>query len=787
MLQNYFKVALRNLLRNSVYSFINIAGLSIGLASSILILLWVADELSFDSFHTNSDQLSQVWVNATYDGSITSYNSVPFPAYPELRSVDSRIKNTCVTNWGGTSLLAVGETRLKKTSLYVSEEFLEMFQFPLIIGDAAQVLDDPDGILLTESVAKAMFGKKDPIGQVVRVDNSMDLKVTGILKNIPTNSSFQFDCLIPHKQLERQAWFIDEGNSWDNFGFQVYAELQPGVGNEDVEAAIKDLLTKKGQIDVPRELFLHPMKDWRLYSNFENGKATGGRIDYVRGFSLIAIFVLVIACINFMNLATARSERRAREVGVRKSVGSRRHELILQFLGESVLITLIAFLFALFVVELAMPFYNDLTQKELFLDYSHPVFWAVTLALVILIGLLSGSYPALYLSSFNPVTVLKGRVLEGRSATSPRKVLVVVQFFFSTLLIVGTFVITEQISFVKNRDLGYDQQNLITVPHNEEIGKNFKTIRQELISTGAVASVTKSNSPITEVYSTNFFGWPGKPEDQKVSFNHVATELDYTKTMGIKVLEGRDFIDDRDTISVLVNKAAADLMGLENTVGSKASYWGDTDRATIVGVIDNITMGSPYQQTTPMFVTYQPYWVTALTIRLEATSDVPGALRKVEAVFKKYNSAFPFEYTFVDQEFAKKFSTITLISTLSKTFALLAIIITGLGLFGLASFTTEQRTKEIGIRKVMGASVSGLVALISKEFSWLVIIALVIASPVAWWSLTSFLERYPYRIDFPWWAVAVSGSIALVFALAIVGTQALKAATSNPVNSLRSE
>jgi putative ABC transport system permease protein len=787
MLQNYIKVALRNLFRNSVYSFINIAGLAIGLASSILILLWVVDELSFDSFHTNSDQLSQVWVNATYEGSVNSHNSVPFLTYSEILAMDSRIKNTCVTNWGGTSLLAVGETRLKKETFYVSEEFLEMFRFPLLMGDATQVLDNPDGIVLTAATAEAIFGKENPIGQIILVDNNAELKVTGVLKNIPANSSFRFDCLIPHKQMESQNWFKDEGTSWDNFSFQVFAELQPGVPLADVEASIKDLLIQKGQVDVPRQLFLHPIQDWRLHSNFVNGKTSGGRIDYVRGFSLIAIFVLIIACINFMNLATARSERRAREVGVRKSVGSRRHELIFQFLGESVLITLVAFLFALFVVELAMPFYNDVTQKNLFLDYSNPIFWGVSVAIVLIIGLFSGSYPALYLSSFNPVKVLKGKIQDGRSAASPRKVLVVVQFFFSTLLLVGTFVITEQITFVKRRDLGYNQQNLITVPHSQEIGKHFKAIRQELISTGAVASITQSNSPVTEIYSTNFFGWPGKPEDQKVMFTTIATELDYAKTMGIKILEGRDFIDDRDTVSVLVNKAAADLMGLENTIGTKVSYWGDNDRATIVGVIDNVTMGSPYQQATPMFVTYFPSWVTAITIRLEATNDIPDAIKKVEGVFKKYNPSYPFEYTFVDEEFSRKFSTITLISTLSKTFALLAIIITGLGLFGLASFTAEQRTKEIGIRKIMGASVTGLVTLISKEFSWLVILAFAIASPVAWWLLTTFLERYPYRIEFPWWVLVASGGIALVFALTIVGTQALKAATSNPVDSLRSE
>jgi putative ABC transport system permease protein len=787
MLRNYLLIAFRNLQRNVVYSFINIAGLGIGIACSILICLWVLDETSFDSFHSNATHLNQVWINGTYDGKINTFQSVPFPTVLALRNADSRIKNTVVSDWGGESLLTVGEIRINKRRYYVGEEFLEMFQFPLVKGDASKVLDEPESIVLTESTAKELFGDKDPINQLVRVDNGDDLKVTGILKDIPANSSFEFDCLLSHKQVEKQAQFQDEGGSWDNYSFQVYVELQPGIDKTSVDASIKDLLAKNGQVDVPREFFLHPLRDWRLRSNFENGKSSGGMIDYVRGFTFIAIFIIVIACINFMNLATARSERRAREVGVRKSVGSGRKELIFQFLGESILITSIAFLFALLVVEITLPFFNDITQKKLLLNYSTSMFWMASLALILIIGVLSGSYPALYLSSFSPVRVLKGKVQIGKNASAPRKVLVVLQFFFATLLIIGTIVITEQIAFVKKRDLGYSQKNLVTIPYTNQIEENFKVIRQELVSSGAVSSITKSNSPITEVYSNNFFGWPGKPEEQKVVFITIATELDYTKTMGIKILEGRDFIDDRDSTSVLVNKAAADLMGLENTIGTKVSYWGNDNRSTIVGIIDNVTMGSPYRTASPMFVTYIPTWASAITLRLEETNNLPEALQKVEAVFKKYNSAYPFEYTFVDEQFAKKFSTITLISTLAKVFAILAIVITGLGLFGLASFTAEQRTKEIGIRKVMGASVTELVSLITREFAWLVVIALLISSPIAWYLLNSFLERYPYRIEFPWWALLLAGTIALVFALIIVSTQALKAASSNPIKSLQSD
>ncbi|MFN7491336.1 MAG: ABC transporter permease [Cyclobacteriaceae bacterium] len=783
MFRNYLKVAFRNLTKNSVYSFINIVGLAVGLACSILISLWVLDELSYDQFQPKLKQLSQLWINATYDGKVNTFQSVPFPAHKEIRNEDSRIKNSVITNWGGESLLTVGDNRYKKNSYYVSEEFLEMFQFGLRAGQADKVLDDPNSIVLTKSTALALFGSEDVIGKSVKVDNSLDLIVSGVLEDLPGQSSFEFDCLIPMYQLGQ---WVRENNNWGDYSWQVFLELQPGTTHEEVTEKIKGLMVKKGEVDIPREFFLHPMERWRLHSTFENGKEAGGMIDYVIGFSAIAIFIVVIACINFMNLATARSERRAREVGVRKSVGSRRRELIFQFLGESLLITTISFFLALVVVELALPFYNDLTQKKLTLDFASPIFWLVDVSVILITGVVSGSYPAIYLSSFSPVKVLKGKVQIGRGGATPRKVLVVLQFFFATFLIIGTIVVSEQIQHVKKRDLGYDQKNLIMIPHTEEIGKSFSSIRNELMATGAVKSVTKSNSPITDVYSNNFLSWPGKPEEEKVLFITVTTELDYTKTMGIKILEGRDFVGAGDSSSVLVNKAAADIMGLKETLGTEVVYWGDR-KSKIVGVIDDVLMGSPYRKPSPMFVAYQPGWANSVTLRLEETSDITGAIKKIEEVFKKYNPAYPFEYKFVDEQFNRKYATINLISTLANLFAILAILITGMGLFGLAAFTAEQRTKEIGIRKVMGASVPGLVTLISKDFSFLVMISFVFSAPMSWWLLNSFLERYPYRIGFPWWAIAVSGLIALVFALVIVSTQALKAATSNPANSLRSE
>ncbi len=783
MIRNYLKVAFRNLTRNGVYSFINIVGLAVGLGCSILISLWVFDELSYDRFQPKLNRLSQLWINATYDGKVNTFQSVPYPSYLEIRNEDSRIKNTPIANWGGESLLTAGEKRMSKKSFYVGEEFLEMFQFHLHFGQADKVLDDPNSIVLTVSTARALFGTDDAIGKSVKVDNAKELTVTGILEDVPSNSSFEFDCLMPHKL---QVVEIDENNSWGDYSYQVFIELQPGVTITEVNEKIKGLLIKKGQTDVPREFFLHPMERWRLHTSFENGKESGGTIDYVIGFSAIAIFILVIACINFMNLATARSERRAREVGVRKSIGSRRRELIVQFLGESILLTTIGFALCLVLVELSLPFYNDLTQKKLFLDYSSPLFWAACVGIVLLTGIISGSYPAIYLSSFNPVKVLKGKLQMGKNAATPRQVLVVLQFFFATLLIVSTLVVSEQIHHVKKRDLGYNQKNLLMISYTNEIGKNFKAIRNEVVATGAVSSMTKSNSPITDIFSNNFMDWPGKPPEEKVLFATIATELDYTKTMGIKILEGRDFESDADTASVLINKAAADVMGLKETLGTEVVYWGD-HKSKIVGIIDNVLMGSPYRKPGPMFVAYQPEWASSVTLRLEETADLPSAVKKIEDVFKKYNPAYPFDYQFADVQFNKKYTTINLISTLSTLFASLAILITGMGLFGLAAFTAEQRTKEIGIRKVMGASVPSLVTLISKEFSLLVAISFVFAVPFSWWTLSSFLERYPYRIDFPWWTVGVAGGTALLFALAIVSTQALKAATSNPASSLRSE
>ncbi|HEY3429729.1 MAG TPA: FtsX-like permease family protein, partial [Cyclobacteriaceae bacterium] len=512
----------------------------------------------------------------------------------------------------------------------------------------------------------------------------------------------------------------------------------------------------------------------------------GGMIDYVQLFTAIAVLVLIIACINFMNLATARSESRAREVGIRKSVGSRRKELILQFLGESVLVTFIAFLLAVVLVEIALPGYNQLVNKSIDVDYSNPLVWGVSVSLVFVLGIFSGSYPAFYLSSFQPVKVLKGKVKLGKGASTPRQVLVTLQFGFSIFLIIGTLIIYQQIMHVKNREVGYDRENLIQIWTNNELENNFQTVREALVQTGAVKSVCKSNSPVTSIFSSNEVKWAGMP-DQRVAFSTIATEYDYTETMGIKMLEGRDFSRDfkSDSSAVIVNQAAVDFMAMKDPIGQKITY--NNQELTIIGVIPNIVMASPYQPVEPMTLIFSPYWSSTITVRLNQTTDMKGAIEKIEKIFKKHNPNYPFEYRFVNADFDKKFSTINLISRLAAIFAGLAIVITCLGLLGLAAFTAEQRTKEVGIRKVLGASISSIVVLISKDFSKLVFIAFLFSAPLGWWFLSNFLERYPYRVEVQWWILLSAGVMAFVLAILIVSTQALRAAVSNPVNSLRSE
>lgn len=792
MLSNYFKIAFRSLFKNPIFSFINIAGLSTGLACSILILLWVWDEVTFDQYFPNFNNIHQVRLNAVVDKGIVTGKALPYPFKDAVLNQHSGVKRATMTNWGEGALLAVGDKKLNQVGLWVSESFLDIFQ-PRMLQGTTRALDDPKSIVLSKSTAISLFGNEDPINKMVLVENRDELKVTGVMEDLPANTTFRatsrVDFLIPYRYYElTQAWVGQVKDSWENNVAQVYIELDPEANVEEVNSSIQGMIAEKSKTLSNVTIFLQPMSHWRLYTNFTNGQESGGMITYVRLFSGVAAFILVIACINFMNLATARSERRAREVGIRKSVGSRRKELIFQFLGESVMLALIAFIVSIVLVELSLPFYNHIVDKKLVIDFSSPYFWILGVGLSALTGVLAGSYPAFYLSGFNPVEVLKGKMHIGHGSVAPRQVLVTVQFGFSILLVIAAVVVHQQISHLRQRDVGYNRDNLMLVWTTSDIEKNYQPLKAELLASGLIESMCKSNSPITRIFSTNVLeDWPGMVPGQRIEFTTIATEYDYTKTMGIKMLQGRDFSPEHpsDTLAIVINQAAVDVLNLKEPLGAKLTMW--KTEWEVIGVTENILMGNAHQQVEPMTMIMSPGWSSTISVRIAKTEDLQASIASIGTIFNKHNPAYPFDYYFADVDFERKFSGFNLIGRLSNVFTVLTMMITALGLFGLASFATEQRSKEISIRKVMGASVSSLVLLITRDFSRLVIIAFVIAAPLGWYFMNGFLERYTVRIDMPIWVLPIAGLAALVLTVAIVSTQALKSAVANPSTKLRSE
>jgi ABC-type antimicrobial peptide transport system permease subunit len=611
----------------------------------------------------------------------------------------------------------------------------------------------------------------------------------------PKNSSLSFDYLIPFQLQESiYSWVkLYHKTNWGNNSWPVYVQLNDNANPKTVNAKIKDVViahfTDENTLKtIKPEVFIHPMAKWRLYSEFEEGKNTGGFIKYVRMFGILGFVVLLIACINFMNLSTARSEKRAKEVGVRKAVGSGRKQLIRQFLSESMLIATLAFLLALLLVTIALPFFNDLTKKTMSLQITNPIFWGIMIAFTILTGLLAGSYPAFYLSSFNPIRVLKGNFKAGKSSSLPRKILVVAQFASSVILMIGTIVIYQQIQYGKNRPIGFNNKGLISVNWSGDIQKNYEALRQELLNSGAVVSICKSNSPPSQIYSNNN-GWEWKnsqPVEKSVIFSTIATDYDYTKTLGIKVLDGRDFSRDfSDSNGVILNEAAVKRMGLKNPVGEMLK-WNDKPMK-VIGVVPDIQMESPFRPISPLTIIFNKEWVSYISIRMNPGMSASKAISLMKPVFDKYNPAFPFEYQFADEQYAKKFNYEELVGNLAAIVAILAIFISCLGLYGLASFTAEQRIKEIGVRKVLGASVISLWQLLSKDFVMLVLIASAIAIPVAWYFMNEWLKSYQYKISIGLGIFVSVVLLSIVITLITVSSQAIKAAIANPVKSLRTE
>lgn len=790
MLSNYLRIALRTLGKNKIYSTINISGFAIGVTCSLLIFLWVFDELTYDAYLPKYDRIYRLMVQAEYDGRVNVWNSVPGVANQAVKEDHSGIVNTVMADWGSDHLLAdaskTDRAGIRKFGYHVTEAFLDVFEHPVIYGDRSTALKDMKSIVLSESLSKLMFGDVNPIDKIIRFDDQQELKVTAVVKDAPHNSHMKFDFLVTWQLYEQIPWVKSMKDQWQSYSFQVFVELRDKADQASVEGKIRDLPARHGETDFRKEFFLHGISRWQLHSDFENGVESGGMITYVQMFSIIGGLVLFIACVNFMNLSTARSEKRAVEVGVRKSIGSRRFELISQFISESVLTTAIAFAAGLVLAQALLPMYNELVSKQLSIPYSSWQFWVGSLTMVVFTGTIAGSYPAFYLSAFKPVKVLKG-AKSGRGGSLPRKVLVTLQFGFSMLLIIATVVVYQQIQHVRSRDLGYKPDNLISVPMTSDIRKSYQAIKDEVLATGVVDAVTKSNQTISSINSWTAYTWPGNVSGKQF-FAIYATEYDFVKTTGVKLIEGRDFSSQfkSDTAAMIVNRAAVELMALKDPIGARV-FNGEGTPYEIVGVVENTISGSPYEPANATAIIFQPYWAGTVMIRLTPGASLPESLKKIEGVFKKFSPAHPFEYTFADEEFQKKFTNINLTSRLASIFAVLTLVITGLGLFGLAAFTAEQRTKEMGIRKVMGASVQQLVRLVTADFTILVVVAFLLASPLAWWLMNEYLQQYNYRIDIQWWIFPLTGVVALVFALAIVSTQALRAARSNPANSLRSE
>jgi putative ABC transport system permease protein len=784
MFKNYFKTAWRNLSRNKGFSFTNILGLSIGIVCTILILLWVQDELTYDRFHHNYGNIYKVMANRNFNNQMFTDENMVLPLAQVLQATLPQIKNAVVTTHPQSHILAYGDAKLKKQGYTVSEHFFDVFSWTFIKGTPATAIPDPYSIVLTESAAKALFGNADPISKVVRIDNEYNAKVTAIIADVPGNSTFQFDFI---NAFNYSGDYIKQAmTNWQNSSWTVFLQMDPAADMQLVNKNINDIKKQHDPNDKVSTYFTFPMSKWRLYSDFKDGKNVGGMIEYVRLFVVIAVIILLIACVNFMNLSTARSEKRAKEVGVRKTLGSYKKQLIYQFFLESMILVSVAFLFSIGFVYLLLPSFNALVNKQLALHLTQPLFWLSACVIILFTGFVAGSYPALYLSSFNPVTVLKGTFLAGRKAALPRRILVVAQFAISILLISATIIVYMQIQYVRDRDRGYDPDNLVMLPASADVNKNFTVIKQQLLQTGMVNAVTRTLSPITDIWwRSPAPDWQGKPAGVNIIVTGLTTDVDFAKTMGIKMLMGKDFSGTpADSSSMLLNKAAVEAMGLKNPIGMQMKNGRDY---TVIGVTDNIIMESPYKPVDPMMVYYDPAQSNSVSIRLNKSVPPQKALSNIEQIFKKYNPDFPFEFQFVDQEFGKKFLTEELISKLTNIFAGLAIFICCLGLAGLASFTIEKRIREIGIRKVLGATLQQLVMLISKEFLKLVLIAFLIAVPFTWWFMNNWLQKYTYRINISIWMFGIVGMVILLLTLMVVSMNTMGAAMRNPVKSLRTE
>ncbi|MFT3705325.1 MAG: ABC transporter permease [Agriterribacter sp.] len=794
MFRSFFKIAWRNLIKSKGYSAINIGGLAVGMAVALIIGLWVYDELSFDKYHKNYDRIAQVMQQANFNGEIGTQTANPALMGPTIKAkYGSDFKYVLQASWMGGHLLTVGNKSLNQQGIYFEADAPDMLSLEMLKG-TRQGLKDPHSILLSESAAKAFFGNEDPMNKTLRLDRTDDVKVTGVYKDLPDNTTFrELKVIMPWDLwLIENPWVKKMENPWGSNFSQTFVQIADNVVMEKASEKIKNVKMDNINEQEKRykwKAFLQPMSKWNLYSDFKNGVNTGGNIRYVWLFAIIGIFVLVLACINFMNLSTARSEKRAREVGIRKAIGSVRWQITRQFFIESYVVVILSFILAFILAALFLPLFNDVAGKKMNVPWSNGLFWIICLLFIFITGLLAGSYPAFYLSSFQPLKVLKGTFKVGKNASIPRRVLVVLQFTVSVMLISGTIIVYQQIQHAKNRPIGYSRNGLINLGFEKELKDHFDAIRNELKSAGAIEEATASNSPLTGVWNTNGgFDWEGKDPNLAVDFPNNRVTYDFGKTVNWQIKQGRDFSRTfaTDSAAFIINESAAKFLGFGDPVG-KILKW-ENQPFTIIAVIKDIMQESPFYPVRPTLYHVGKYEdMFNLIIKLNPKQSASSSIKIIEQVYKKYVPDVPFTYKFVDEDFGSKFTTEERIGKLSLYFAVLAIFISCLGLFGMASFVAEQRTKEIGIRKVLGANVVSLWRLLSTEFVILVVVSCIIAAPIAYYYLREWLVNYDYRIDISWVVFVLASLLALLITLITVSFQAIKAAMANPVKSLRTE
>ena len=792
MIKNYVKVAWRNLLRHKGYSFINITGLATGMAVTVLIGLWIWDEVSFNTYHKRYDRLGQLYQFVTFETAKIPYGdkSMPVPLAEELRSQYPEFKSVSLSSGMIQAVLANGEKKFTKDGMYVEPVFPEMISLSMEQGSYTE-LADMNTILLSASLARELFQNEDPIHKVIVLDNSISVSVGGVYTDLPDNSDFRDIRFIAAWKLYASKDFVKRAlDQWDENGNSIYVELAQGVPFPEISARIRDIRMKRPDPPGYRpEFFVHPMRYWHLRTSWDNGVLSGGKIQYVWLFGGIGLFILLLACINFMNLSTARSEKRAKEVGIRSTVGSARRQLVLQFFSESMVMVALAFVLAMIVVQLSLPVFNSLAGKLITIPWANPWFWIAGISFVVFTGLIAGSYPAIYLSSFKPINILKGTFRAGKFAAVPRKVLVVLQFTVSLTLIIGTIVVFRQVEYAKDRPSGYSRDRLIEVMMNTpDLRGHYDVLRQDLLGTGVVYECAQSSNSLTSsAGGTTDISWTGKNAEQQPIFISIASTHEFGKTIGWELVEGRDFSRNyvTDSTAMIINESALKLMGLKKPLEEPVKLRGREYH--IVGITKDMIRQSPFERIQPTIFTLNYNAVNVISVKLSSTIGLHQAISRIEKVFKKYNPGSPFDFTFVNENYAKKFVDEGRISQLVAVFATLAIFISCLGIFGLASFVAEQRTKEIGVRKVLGASILALWGMLSREFVQLMLLSLFIAIPLAWYFMNDWLQRYDYHTTISWWIFVISGASVFAITLLTVSYQSIKAAAANPIKSLRTE